>query len=298
MKKYLRFYGIIYILILALIIGLGMLYLNNINTITINKITPPVFNTITVKQDDDLPYVKGSMTPPIEINKFASSTPELTAKGKGIYKTQCLSCHGEDGKGDGIAGVTLNPKPRNFQILEGWTNTPDFKGMYKTLQEGVTSRGMASYSNLPPEDRFALIHYVRTFSDKYPKITDEELTELETTYSLSKGLKTPNQIPVSVAEDKLIEKYKVISDKIKNSLISINENKNDKGAILLKENSGDLKKVLTSLYNYKNWNESENQFISFVNNYTVQKGFKSTVTQLNPDEWTVLFQYLKNSITL
>ncbi len=298
MKKYLRFYGIIYLLILVLIIGLGMVYLNDINTITVNKFTPPVFNPDTNKQEDDLPYVKGTMTPPIDVNKFSVSTPELIAKGKEVYKTQCLSCHGEEGKGNGIAGVTLNPKPRNFHTLDGWTNTADFKGIYKTLQEGITSRGMASYSNLPPEDRFALIHYIRTFSDKYPKITPEELTELETNYSLSKGLKTPNQIPVSAAEDKLIAEFKTVNDKIENSLQSIKDNKSDKGAILLKENSNDLKKVLVSLYNYKNWTESENQLISFINNYTVQKGFKSSVTQLNSEEWTALYQYLKNLITL
>lgn len=298
MKKYLRFYGIIYLLVLVLIIGLGMIYLKEINSITKNKITPPVFNTDTVKKDNDLPYVKGTITAPIDVNKFANSTPELIAKGKEVYKTQCLSCHGEEGKGDGIAGVTLNPKPRNFHSTEGWTNGAEFTSIYKTLQEGITARGMASYSNLPPEERFALIHYIRTFTDKYPKITPEELTELDNNYSLSKGLKTANQIPVYAAEDKLIAEYKAISDKIENTLKSVNENKNDKGAILLKENSKNLKKVITSLYNYRNWAEGENQFISFVSNYTVQKGFKSTITQLNSEEWSVLFQYLKNLISL
>jgi len=298
MKKYLRFYGIIYLLVLVLIIGLGMIYLNEINSITKNKITPPVFITDTVQKDNDLPYVKGSVTAPIDVNKFVNSTPEIVAKGKEVYKTQCLSCHGEEGKGDGIAGVTLNPKPRNFLSTDGWTNGAEFSSVYKTLQEGITARGMASYSNLPPEDRFALIHYIRTFSDKFPKITNEELTGLETTYNLSKGLKTANQIPVSAAEEKLIAEYKAVNDKIENSVKSINENKSDKGAILLKENSKDLKKVITSLYNYGNWTEGENQFIRFVNNYTVQKGFKSTITQLNSEEWSLLFQYLKNLISV
>jgi mono/diheme cytochrome c family protein len=298
MKKYLRFYGIIYLLVLVLIIGLGMIYLNEINSITKNKITPPVFKSDTIKKDNDLPYVKGSITPPIDVNKFVNSTPELIAKGKEVYKTQCLSCHGEEGKGDGIAGVTLNPKPRNFHSTDGWTNGAEFSSIYKTLQEGITARGMASYSNLPPEERFALIHYIRTFSEKYPKITPEEPAELDNNYSLSKGLKTANQIPVSAAEDKLIDEYKIINDKIENAVKSVNENKNDKGAVLLKENSNDLKKVITSLFNYRNWTEGENQFISFVNNYTVQKGFKSTVTQLNSDEWNVLYQYLKNLISV
>ena len=31
-----------------------------------------------------------------------------------IFKSRCSTCHGTDGKGNGPASITLNPKPRNY----------------------------------------------------------------------------------------------------------------------------------------------------------------------------------------
>lgn len=31
-----------------------------------------------------------------------------------VFKTRCSTCHGADGKGNGPAALTLNPKPRNY----------------------------------------------------------------------------------------------------------------------------------------------------------------------------------------
>jgi mono/diheme cytochrome c family protein len=33
---------------------------------------------------------------------------------KEVFKTRCVMCHGESGKGDGAAAAALNPKPRNY----------------------------------------------------------------------------------------------------------------------------------------------------------------------------------------
>ena len=45
------------------------------------------------------------------------------AAGKAPYTTNCLSCHGETGKGDGPVGQVLQPPPRDFAagefILDG-----------------------------------------------------------------------------------------------------------------------------------------------------------------------------------
>jgi mono/diheme cytochrome c family protein len=38
------------------------------------------------------------------------------AAGKTTYTVNCLSCHGETGKGDGPVGQVLHPRPRDFSI--------------------------------------------------------------------------------------------------------------------------------------------------------------------------------------
>jgi mono/diheme cytochrome c family protein len=41
-----------------------------------------------------------------------TANPE--AQAKEIFATRCTPCHGAEGRGDGAASASLNPKPRNF----------------------------------------------------------------------------------------------------------------------------------------------------------------------------------------
>lgn len=40
--------------------------------------------------------------------------PEAQAKAAQIFQQRCTPCHGAEGRGDGAASATLQPKPRNF----------------------------------------------------------------------------------------------------------------------------------------------------------------------------------------
>ena len=190
MKDYFKFYGAVYVVFIIAIIVMGTMYINDLPNVTKEKIGGfPVVAKDTTKdstgQTADLPMIKGTLSPPTEVMKYLSSTPEMVEKGKSIFTMNCVSCHGEQGKGDGVAGANLNPKPRNFHDLNGWTNGPSMTMMYKTLQEGITSRGMASYANLPPEDRLNLIMYIRSFLPDYPPVTQVQLDSIDVTYSLT-----------------------------------------------------------------------------------------------------------------
>ncbi len=52
-------------------------------------------------------------------------------KGEVIFKAQCIICHGEKGRGDGLAAAALNPKPRDF------TSDPFCKADLVTLKTSI-----------------------------------------------------------------------------------------------------------------------------------------------------------------
>ena len=291
--KIVKLYGLIYVFVLAAIVATGQIYISNINEITSKRITLPVTDKIIKEPEQDLAFVKGTTTPPVDLMKVGTPSQESVEKGKILYETNCSSCHGSNGTGDGPAGKTLNPPPRNFIDLKGWTNGTGIFDMYNTLQEGIASRGMAQYNNIPPEDRFAIIHYIRTFNKDYPKIEESDLNEIDNTYNLSSGMKQPSQIPVRVAMEKLIaensDNIKRISD-IKNQIII---DKNSRQAILFKNICTDLNMAVTSLYFNKEWNANEVEFVKFITTESVTKGFKTNIFELSSEDLNVLFKYIK-----
>jgi mono/diheme cytochrome c family protein len=293
-KVILGFYGMFYVVILGLIVALGWFYLNNLEAFTREKVTPLAKLKDTTKAVEDVAMMKGSTSAPVDIFKEGVSTPERIAKGKTLFETNCSSCHGTEGKGDGVAGKTLNPPPRNFHELAGWTNGPAFSKMFKTLQEGIIARGMASYSSLLPEDRIAIIHYIRTFRNDFPAIDQNELKELDKTYSLSSGTKMPSTIPVKLAEEKTLKEDSLRTAKINGIVFKIDSDKTNKSAEKFKGLSSDIKRTVTALVSSSKWNENETQFVRFVTTDPVGKGFKANIVELNSEEWSVMYQFVKS----
>lgn len=293
-KVILGFYGLFYIVILGIIVIVGYSYLGKLEVFSRGNLVPLSLAKDTNSVAGDLPIVKGTISAPVDLVKEVVSTPDKIAKGKTLFEGNCVSCHGAEGKGDGTAGKTLNPPPRNFHELTGWTNGPQFSNMYKTLQEGITSRGMASYNNLKPEERIDLILYIRTFNAGFPAIDPKEISTVDAAYSLSKGFKLPNQIPVKMAEEKILEENKNITEKIDNITKTILNEKNEKGATIFKKISFDVKRSVTSLAGYSKWNENETAFVKFVSVSPYTKGFNASLSNISSEEWALTLQYLKN----
>ena len=95
--------------------------------------------------------------------------PDL-AKAKVLYAKHCVSCHGDDGFGDGIASAGMEPPPTNFRDIERYKHRSLF-GLYSTITQGVSDTGMKAYSQLSEEDRWSLAFYVGGLAIK-PEITD------------------------------------------------------------------------------------------------------------------------------
>jgi mono/diheme cytochrome c family protein len=75
-------------------------------------------------------------TADVDVSKVAKpwvASDDMVAHGHKVFVTNCAMCHGQDGKGDGPAGASLNPKPRNF--VEGkWKQGGRSQDLFKTIQ--------------------------------------------------------------------------------------------------------------------------------------------------------------------
>lgn len=291
-RKALPVYGIFYILILALLVIVGAIYVQNINYVTKMSIAPPVYDT--TKPRPPQVFKRGTLSPPVDIKLYVNPSALILDKGRDLYVTNCASCHGDQGNGDGVAGVNLNPKPRNFHSLEGWTNGYTIDAMYKTLQEGITARGMASYSNLPPSDRLAIIEYIRDFNPAIPSTTESDYQTLDAMYSLTKGSLEPNMIPVESAIERMVADY-VNGNQLQIDTVKarINNDKDNPDAQLFRRIARNMDKALASLIGNQRWNESETEFVNFVMTNPVQNGFRPEAISLSPDEWTRVYSYIK-----
>ena len=80
--------------------------------------------------------------------------------GKQTYEQLCLVCHGARGRGDGMAGITLKPRPSNFTKKAVQSQTDG--ALFWKITEGRPP--MARYKEvLTEEQRWQLVNYIRTF---------------------------------------------------------------------------------------------------------------------------------------
>lgn len=66
---------------------------------------------------------------------------------KEIFTNRCVSCHGQTGKGDGVAAAALNPKPRAFGDA-AWQKTITDAHIEKIIVGGGAAVGKSAL--MPP----------------------------------------------------------------------------------------------------------------------------------------------------
>ncbi len=100
------------------------------------------------------------------------SSPEAIARGAELFAKNCVSCHGEKGEGNGPAGENLSPRPRNL-VQGNWKFGGDRLSLMNVLANGSPGTSMQSYSHLALNDRWALVHFVRSITKN--QIADNDL---------------------------------------------------------------------------------------------------------------------------
>lgn len=117
---------------------------------------------------DTVEEAEAKLVNPLAMNRFNIE------RGRKVFNTYCIACHGERGLGDGPI-VDPYPIPKSLQSPDmlRWKDGHLFHVI--TKGQGV----MPSYAQqIQPEDRWAVIHYVRALQRaEHP--TDEDLRELK-----------------------------------------------------------------------------------------------------------------------
>lgn len=98
---------------------------------------------------------------------LAMAVPEFGAAdvdaGKTLYATNCASCHGATGKGDGDAGKALNPPPRDLTSASSYLYGQKELAMFRTIKYGIEGSGMVGWDGRMSEDEmWKVAHYVTT----------------------------------------------------------------------------------------------------------------------------------------
>ena len=292
-KNPIRTFPFVFVYIFTIALLLGIYFVHQIDTVSFNTVPGTSLDTLNVVHD--IPIKKGEIKPAVDLDILKNPTNKWIAKGKKIFESTCASCHGKDGKGDGIVSAALNPKPRNFHSKDGWTNGRTFYDMYKTVKNGVKGTGMTGYDYLPPANRIAVILFIRTMAD-FPKVTDESIAKLDKEFNLSKGVYVPNQISIKLAIKKIEKENKLLIDKVLKYYAADLDNQTAGAKLFEKFTLSPKKSLPVLILNFKNVKTVEN-FISSISYSPEEYGFKSSVINLSSAQWEALFSYFREIST-
>lgn len=119
------------------------------------------------------------------IPSFPAAAEGGVEQGRAVYSRRCAGCHGDAGDGRGPAAVFLATKPRVFRdgIYE-FRSTPSGSlptdaDLYRTISMGVRGTAMASWHELSETDRWFVIHYIKTFSERFRLETPAESISID-----------------------------------------------------------------------------------------------------------------------
>lgn len=80
--------------------------------------------------------------------------------GAEVFKTNCATCHGDSGHGDGPAGVALDPAPKNLAELQKIASDDYLFWRINTGREGTA---MIAWKGTLTEDQiWQVVAYIRT----------------------------------------------------------------------------------------------------------------------------------------
>jgi mono/diheme cytochrome c family protein len=80
----------------------------------------------------------------------AAPAPAAALDPKEVFKTRCVTCHGESGHGDGPASAALSPKPRNYTDA-AWQKSVRDDDIKKVISQGGAAVGKSPLMPAQPD---------------------------------------------------------------------------------------------------------------------------------------------------
>ncbi len=94
--------------------------------------------------------------------------PQTILAGQKLYLSNCVPCHGSSGRGDGPAGIGLNPRPGNFTLHMVPGKHTDGQ-VFLWIKNGFPNSAMPAWgTRLTDEQIWQLVGYLRTFAQTNP----------------------------------------------------------------------------------------------------------------------------------
>ncbi len=128
----------------------------------------------------DYPATTGNIEP---VSDGIPVTPKLIEYGEWVFRGLCIGCHGTAGDGNGAVWELgdvyarehkLPRRPRDFtEAVFKLRSTPSGSlptdaDLFRSISRGlVVDHDMPSFKFLPERDRWAVVAYIKTFSDRW-----------------------------------------------------------------------------------------------------------------------------------
>src|SRR5699024_1815364 len=107
---------------------------------------------------------------------------------KALYAQNCALCHGQNGKGDGPAGRSLDPIPSNFHDIDLMLNVSPYQA-YSSIRLGVPGTAMVSFSGqFSDEEMWDLAFYIKSLRFRKTVNDTTQLRKIFTTNKAKIGL--------------------------------------------------------------------------------------------------------------
>jgi mono/diheme cytochrome c family protein len=98
--------------------------------------------------------------------EFAGQTnplgPDAAADGAKVFQANCVPCHGPEGHGDGPAGQSLEPKPKNLGVIQ---NIAGDDYLFWRISRGSPGTSMVAWDGILTDDQiWQVIAFIRTLT--------------------------------------------------------------------------------------------------------------------------------------